>query len=272
MLEGAPLLIAHRGGSALYPENTLLAFERARACWQVDMLELDVQASADGHCVVIHDETVDRTTDGTGAVADMTLAQLRALDAGYRFSPDGGRTFPFRGRGATIPTIDEVLHALPSMRFTVEVKVGAAQQPLFDAIRANDAGARVIAAGAFERDRTLFGSWRGALSASTEQGRRFYLSHRLWLARLTRFGAHVAQSPEIWRGRRIVTPRFIQDVHRAGAHLHVWTVNEPADMERLLDWGADGLLTDRPDRLARVLHARSGRPLPPGDPEIGARP
>lgn len=272
VLDGAPLLIAHRGGAGLYPENTLFAFERAHTCWQVDMLELDVQASADGHCVVIHDETVERTTDGSGAVARMTLAELRTLDAGYRFTPDGGRTYPFRGRGVTIPTIQEVLRAVPAMRLTVEVKAGGAQRPLFDAIQACDAGARVIAAGAFEADRTLFGGWQGALSASTEQGRRFYAAHRLWLARLARFGAHVAQSPEVWRGRRIVTPRFIRDVHRAGAHLHVWTVNEPADMERLLDWGADGLLTDRPDRLARVLHARTGRPLPPGDAEIGERP
>lgn len=272
LLAGAPLLIAHRGGAALYPENTLYAFTRAHSLWQADMLELDVRASADGHCVVIHDDTVDRTTNGTGAVASMTLAELRALDAAWHFTRDGGRTFPLRGRGVAIPTFDEVLRALPAMPITVEVKTGAAQRPLFDAIRAARAGARVIAAGAFEADRTLFHEWTGALSASTEQGKRFYKLHRLGLGRWARLGAHVAQSPEEWDGRRIVTPRFVRDVHRAGAHLHVWTVNEVADMERLLDWDVDGLVTDRPDRLARVLHARVGRPLPPGDPELGALP
>ena len=268
LLAGAPLLIAHRGGAGLYPENTVFAFERAQRAWQADMLELDVHASADGRCVVIHDDTVDRTTSGSGRVRDMTLAELQSLDAGHRFSPDGGRTFPFRGRGIRIPTFAEVLEAVPGMPITVEVKAHAAQAPLFETIEAHGAQDRVIAAGAYEADRTLFPSWAGALSASTERCRRFYILHRFGLARLGRLGAHVAQLPEIWDGRRVVTPRLVRDLHRAGAHIHIWTVNEPADMERLLDWGVDGLVTDRPDRLAGVLHERSGRPLPPGDPEL----
>ncbi|NLG62189.1 MAG: glycerophosphodiester phosphodiesterase [Candidatus Cloacimonetes bacterium] len=269
LLAGAPLLIAHRGGAGLYPENTLYAFSRAHELWQADMLELDVHATADGRCVVIHDPTVDRTTDGTGDVASMTLAELQSLDAAYHFSRDGGRTYPLRGRGVRIPTIDEVLEALPTMRITVEVKTGAAQRPLFDALEAAGARDRIILASAYDRDRTLFHEWKGALSASVEHGRRFYTLHRLHCARFGSLSAHVVQMPETWDGRRIVTPRFIRDVHRRGSHVHIWTVNETADMERLLDWGADGLVTDRPDRLARVLHARVGRPLPPGDPELG---
>src|SRR5512139_4333535 len=89
ILRGAPLLIAHRGGAALVPENTIEAFRQAADVWAADMIELDVHATADGHCVVIHDPTVDRTTDGTGEVAAMSLDQLQRLDAGYRFSPDG---------------------------------------------------------------------------------------------------------------------------------------------------------------------------------------
>ena len=269
LLAGAPLLIAHRGGSALYPENTLHAFTRANELWQADMLELDVHATADGHCVVIHDPTVDRTTNGTGAVAAMTLAELQQLDAAHNFTRDGGRTFPLRGQGITVPTIDEVLRALPDMPVTVEVKTGAAQRPLFDALDAAGARDRIILASAYDRDRTIFHEWTGALSASVEQGRRFYALHRLYCGRFGSMRAHVAQTPETWGRRRIVTPRFVRDVHRSGAHVHVWTVNETADMERLLDWGVDGLVTDRPDRLARLLHERNGRPLPPGDPELG---
>jgi glycerophosphoryl diester phosphodiesterase len=268
LLAGGPLLIAHRGGAGLYPENTLFAFARAQRAWEADMLELDVHASADGHCVVIHDDTVDRTTNGSGHVRELTLARLRQLDAGYRFTPDGGRTFPFRGRGITIPTLDEILVALPDARITIEVKANAAQVPLFETIGRTGAQERVIAAGAYDADRTLFSTWRGALSASGERCRRFIVRHRLWLAGLGRFGAHVAQLPEFWGGRRVVTPRLVRDFHRAGAHVHVWTVNEPADMARLLDWGVDGLVTDRPDRLARLLHERVARPLPPGDPEL----
>lgn len=268
LLAGGPLLIAHRGGAGLYPENTLFAFERAQRAWQADMMELDVHASADGRCVVIHDDSVDRTTNGSGLVRQMALRELQQLDAGYRFTPDGGRTFPFRGRGIRIPTLDEVLQALPDARFTIEVKAGAAQAPLFEAIRTHHAADRVIAAGAAEADRTQFVSWAGALSASGASCRRFYLLHRLRLTGIRRFGAHVAQVPEVWGRRRIVTPRLVRDLHRAGAHIHIWTVNDVADMERLLDWGVDGLVTDRPDRLASLLHRRVGRPLPPGDPEL----
>ncbi|HEX8904757.1 MAG TPA: glycerophosphodiester phosphodiesterase family protein, partial [Longimicrobiaceae bacterium] len=115
-LAGAPLLIAHRGGSALAPENTLAAFRRALDWWRADLLEIDVQPTRDGDALVIHDPTVDRTTDGTGHVSAHTVAELRELDAGWRFTPDGGRTFPCRGTGVRLSTLREVLQALPHAR------------------------------------------------------------------------------------------------------------------------------------------------------------
>jgi glycerophosphoryl diester phosphodiesterase len=92
----------------------------------------------------------------------------------------------------------------------------------------------------------------------------FLIMHRVWLGRFARVPADVAQTCEVYRGKRILTPRLVRDFHARGVMVHVWTVNEEADMERLLDWGVDGLVTDRPDRLAALLHRRSGRPLPPG--------
>lgn len=263
VLAGAPLLIAHRGGSGLAPENTLTAFRLADHAWQADMIELDVRASADGHCVVIHDDVVDRTTDGTGPVAGMALSTLRELDAGYRFTPDG-TTYPFRGESIVIPTFEEVLEALPQMRFTVEVKAGAAQAPLFETIRRHGARDRVIAAGMHDRDRTMFPEYRGAVSGSTEELLRFYRFHRLHLGRWVRPRADVVQVPEFWGERRIVTPRLVADLRRHDVPVHVWTVDDPESMHRLLDWGVEGLVSDRPDRLASVLHERTGRPLPPG--------
>jgi len=258
-----PLLIAHRGGAGLAPENTLAGFQSASRDWAADMVELDVRATADGECVVLHDPTVDRTTDGSGSVAQLTLAQLRRLDAGYRFTPDGGNSFPFRGRGIRVPTFDEVLTELPELRITVEVKIGTAQAGLFSAIARNRAGDRVIAAGMHDADRTSFATYPGAHSASSEQLRRFFSAHRLHLAGLARLPADVVQMCETWEGRRLLTPRLVRDLHRQGAHVHVWTVNEETDMERLLDWDVDGIMSDFPDRLARVLHQRTGRPLPP---------
>jgi glycerophosphoryl diester phosphodiesterase len=264
VLAGSPLLIAHRGGAGLRPENTMAAFVSANDHWNADMFEFDVRATADGRCVVIHDPTVDRTTDGTGAVASMTYAESRRFDAGYRFTPDGGRTYPFRGTGITIPLIEDVFAAFPNMRFTIEVKARAAQIPLFDAIDKFACADRVIAAGMYNADRDLFHRHAGALSASTEQMRAWIYRHLVGLGRWAKLRADVVQVPERAEGRRIVTPRFIRALHARGILVHVWTVNDERDMRRLLEWGVDGLVSDRPDVLAHVLHEVVNRPLPPG--------
>jgi glycerophosphoryl diester phosphodiesterase len=263
VLSGGPLLIGHRGAAGLAPENTMPSFRDAAERWAVDMIELDVRASADGRCMVIHDDTVDRTTDGTGPVAEKTLAELKELDAGYRFTDErGGR--PFRGRGITIPTLEEVLEAFPGMRFTIEVKIGTAQEPMFEVIDRLMAGDRVVAAGMDAADRTMFDDFDGPVSGSTRDVRAFLILHRLRLARLWRRSADVFQVPEHTRGIRIVTPRFVRDARARGVPVHVWTVNDASDMRRLLGWGVDGLITDRPDRGAEVLHEHAGRPLPVG--------
>jgi len=269
VLAGAPLLIAHRGGAGLAPENTLAAFLPAVHRWRVDMIELDVRATADGRCVVIHDPTVDRTTDATGEVAAMTYEDLSRLDAGYRFTADGGRTFPFRGAGVIIPTIEDVLERLPGARLTIEVKTAAAQRPLFDAIDGFVAADRVVAAGMYDADRGAFGRHAGAVSASTEQIRTWVIRHWFRLGRVSRLRADVAHLPEHAGGRRIVTPRLVRELKAQGIPVHVWTVNDESDMRRLLAWGIEGLVTDRPDIAARVLHDVAGRPLPiePGRPD-----
>src|SRR5215470_8949667 len=119
------LHIAHRGGAHLAPENTLPAFRAAVERWRTDMLELDLHATRDGELVVSHDPTVQRCTDGDGRIADQTFAELQRLDAGFHFSSDGGRTHPFRGQGARMPTFREVLRAFPGLRLNVEVKAEA---------------------------------------------------------------------------------------------------------------------------------------------------
>ena len=263
VLAGAPLLIAHRGGAGLAPENTLPAFHAAVEDWAADMIELDVRATRDGHCVVLHDPTVDRTTDGTGPVAEMTLDELRRLDAGYRFTPDGGASFPFRGQGIRVPTIEEVLDALPDTRLTIEVKTPEAQRPLLEALRRARAEHRVILAGEHDAARTLFPSFPGPISASASQVRRFWILHRACASALWAPPADAVQIPEAWEGRRFLNPRFIRDLHAHGIDVHIWTVNEVEEMRRLLDWGVDGIITDRPDRLADLLTERERRPPAP---------
>jgi glycerophosphoryl diester phosphodiesterase len=262
VLCGGPLLIGHRGAAGLVPENTLASFRDAVDRWAVDMIELDVHVSADGHCVVIHDATVDRTTDGTGLVAELTLSELKELDAGYRFEDEAG-DHPFRGRGHRIPTIEEVLEELPDTPLTVEVKVGTAQEPLCEALKRYGAAGRVVVAGMSHRDRTLFGGYGGVRSGSNRDVRWFYLLHRLFAGRLWRRSCEVFQVPERKGPLALVTRRFVQDAAYHGLPVHVWTVNDPAAMERLLDLGVDAIITDRPDLAARVLAERVGRPLPP---------
>lgn len=269
---GSPLLIAHRGGADLAPENTLLAFRRAIEWWHADILELDVHPTRDGEAVVIHDPMVDRTTDGAGAVVRLSLDQLRGLDAGYRFSPDSGRSFPFRGRGIGIPTLREVLEAFPGMRVNVEIKDGRVQQRVWETIEEMDAASRVLVAAGRLRNRARFAAYPGPTSAAAEDLYAFLFYHRLRASAFYRPAVYAFQMPEKAGSRQVLSPRFVREAQAKNLPLHVWTVNHQADMRRLLSWGVDGIITDRPDWLAQVLHREFGRPLPPGPPPGEAEP
>jgi glycerophosphoryl diester phosphodiesterase len=260
-----PLFFAHRGGSALVPENTLVAFEHGLS-YGADALETDVHVTRDGEIVVIHDATVDRTTDGTGPVAGFTLDELRALDAGFRFTPDGGHTYPFRGMGVTIPTLREVLERFPATRINIELKFSMqeSEDRLWRIIQEHGAEDRVLVASfslaPLARFRALTGG-RVATSAATPEMRSFLLAAYSRRARRLRPAYDALQVPETWRRIPIVTPVTVAAAHELGLPVHVWTVDDRPDMERLLAMGADGLMSDRPDILAEALaeHARARR-------------
>ena len=262
-LAGAPMLVAHRGGSRLAPENTLAAFRQARDRWRADMLEMDVRLTRDGELIVIHDPSVDRTTDGTGLVCELTLAEIRALDAGYRFTDlSGGHSF--RGRGVRVPTLEEVLVELTDVWINVECKEPPAAGPLAEVVARHGAEDRVLIAAESERSRRGAAGYPGPWGVSRRQGLLFFALHRLPGGSPYTPSADILQVPERWKGLRVVTPRFVREAHRLNIPVQVWTVDEEADMRRLLDWGVDGIQTDRPDVLARVLTERIGRPPPPG--------
>jgi glycerophosphoryl diester phosphodiesterase len=265
-LAGAPLLIAHRGGSGLAPENTIYAFRRALQWWRADLLEIDVQPTRDGDAVVIHDPTVDRTTDGSGAVAGMTVRELGELDAGYRYSPDGS-TYPLRGAGVRISTLREVLEAFPGARVNVEIKDARAQKAVWETVRALGAEQRVLIAAGDRRNRARFARYAGPTSAASQEMYAFFALLKLGLGRFFRPAVDAWQMPDRHGGRQVLSPRWVKEAHARNVAVHVWTIDELADMRRLLAWGVDGIISDRPDRLARVLHEVAGRPLPPGPPE-----
>jgi glycerophosphoryl diester phosphodiesterase len=257
-----PIAIGHRGAAGEAPENTLPSFERALEA-RVAILESDVHLTRDGAVVIFHDAELDRTTDASGPVAERTLAELRELDAGHRFTPDGGRTFPYRGRGVRIPTLAEALDAFPRMRFNLEIKastaglidatlelvshraertlLAAADDPIMADLRARVEGSgSEVAIGASAGDVLAF--VRSALDATPPPP-----------------GPMALQVPPEFGGRPLVTPRFVEHAHAHGLHVHVWTVNEPAEIERLLDLGVDGVMSDFPGRVVAALAARRER-------------
>lgn len=261
-LAGAPLFIAHRGGAALAPENTMAAFTAAVERWDADVLEMDVHGTADGRVVVIHDATVDRTCDGSGAVRDLPWSEVRSLDAGHRFRDLTGE-HAFRGRGVGIPLLDEVLESFPATRMNVEAKTPGVAPLLVETIRRHAAQNRVLMAAELEGARPSRHGYPGPHGASRRQIRLFYLLHQRPLGFLYSPRADALQVPDAWMGRRVVTPRFVREAHRRNIPVHVWTIDETADMRRLLSWGVDGIQSDRLDRLARVLVEETGRPPPP---------
>jgi glycerophosphoryl diester phosphodiesterase len=261
-LAGSPLLIAHRGGAGLAPENTLEAFDGALSDWGADMLELDVRATRDGVVVVIHDDTVDRTCEGRGRVQDLTWDEIRTLDAGYHFvDPEGDPTF--RGRGVRVPRIEDVLDAFPDTRLNVEAKDSRSAPMLVRAILQRKAEGRVLVAAEWERNRRSVRGYPGPWGASRRHLSLFTLLHRTPLSSVYTPKCDVLQVPEKHRGMRVLSPRFIREAHRRNLPVHVWTVDEVDDMKRFLAWGVDGIQTDRPERLARVLSDHVGRPTAP---------
>jgi glycerophosphoryl diester phosphodiesterase len=237
-------IIAHRGASADAPENTLEAFQLAIE-QGADALELDVRLSRDGVAVVMHDAVLDRTTDRTGAVADLTFGELKRADAGAGFRDPAGSPV-WAGRGVRIPALTEVLEAFPAVPLLIEIKSPEAQHAVARDIEQAGAAGRTVMA-AFSR---------GALDVLRRDPFRVGADRRDVVALYTRsrLGLHVARPrcqfyavPWRWRGR-IEVPRipFIREALRHGRPVHVWTVDDPAVAAELWSRGASGIITNRP--------------------------
>lgn len=255
---GRPWVIAHQGGERLRPSNTLEAFRHGLAVGG-DWLELDVHLTADGQVVVIHDDTVDRTTGARGEVHAMTLAELKALDAGYYWSPDEGKSYPFRGRGLTIPTLDEVFEAFPQARYVVELKDDdpALADAVVGLLRKHGLEDRVIVASFHDGVLGYFRSIAPGVATSLAQGEalRFYIMYRLGLAAFTSPPGVAVQVPEYHFGGRlkVLSRAFVRAAHGRGLEVHAWTINDERTMRRLLSYGVDGIVTDVPDLARRVV-------------------
>lgn len=249
--------MAHRGGAALFPENTLYAFTEVVKKYKVDVLEIDVWASKDGYPVILHDETVDRTTNGQGKIHQLTLAQIKKLDAAYHFTRDG-KTYPLRGKGITIPTLEELFQALPQIRINIEIQQvkPPIEKTIYDLILKYHMTEKVLIAAKEENLRKRFAAINQssiATSASVWQAVLFYLLNRVRLNPLYTPTTDAFQVPLRRNGLTVITPRFIEAAHRKNIFVHAWTINEKQAMRKLIEMGIDGIITDYPDRLDEVL-------------------
>ena len=249
--------VAHRGASGEVPENTLPAVALALQRYQTDLVELDLRLTKDGVPVILHDETLERTTNGKGPVRRQNFRELKTLDAGFRFDPEGKKSFPFRGKGITVPALEEVLRGFPESGFLLEIKEKDPEcvPRILNVIERVPAKGNLLMA-SFHGPviRTVRGLRPTFIRTALSRGEVF----RAWLA--FRFKAknyfppaHLASLPLSEHGLRFDDPDWIAFLHERGVGVFYWTVDEPKEMERLIGAGVDGILTNFPERLNRVM-------------------
>lgn len=246
---------AHAGATHLWPDNSMMAFEGS-ASMGVDVLELDTQITSDGVIVVIHDDTVDRTTDGSGRVDQMTLAELQELDAAANWAgPDGD--YPHRGTGVIVPTLREVLESFPGVGVNIDMKSadGRVPQATCELIRDTGREHSVMVASFVQRNLREFRELcpSVATSAGPDEVRNFLILNLLGLGRATRPAAEAFQVPVSQGSIPVVTRPFIRGLNERRVQLDVWTINDEAEMRRLFDMGVSGMITDRPDIALQIL-------------------
>ena len=261
---GTNLNIAHQGGNLERPDETAESFRHGLEAG-ADVLEMDLHLSADGHLIVIHDPLVNRTTDGRGAVAEMTLPELKALDAGYwwpHHSIEGMderhfldvEEFPWRGEGLVLLTFEEVLSSYPSTPLVVEIKAGGSRAAMAVSRLLEDFGRQedVLVVSSIPE---ILSAYRdlapdAPTGADRDEVIRFWILSKIGLAGFSGVRATALQVPVAQGRLTIITRRFIRRAHRHGLAVHAWTINDEEEMNRLIEMGVDGIITDRPTVLA----------------------
>ncbi|MFC1878589.1 glycerophosphodiester phosphodiesterase [Chloroflexota bacterium] len=255
-LSGEPLVMAHRGGKGLWPENTLFGFRRA-IDMGVDILEMDVRATNDGRLVVIHDATVNRTTNGKGDVVSFSLDNLQQLDAGYYWTEDDGQSYPYRGQEIIIPLLEDVLISFPDQFLNIEIKppeINLAES-LCRLIRQYKMDDQVLIV---SFDAPVLSAFRQACpqvatSLSEDEVRTMYMMNLFWLGRLYSPMGGAVQVPEYFGSRKVLTRRFVAAAHQRNLQVHAWTINDTYSMQRMLAMGVDGIITDYPNLMLALL-------------------
>jgi glycerophosphoryl diester phosphodiesterase len=256
-----PLVIAHQGGELLAPSNTMAAFTNA-VNMGVDVLETDLHITKDGYLVAIHDPTVDRTTNGHGKIAVMTLKEIQKLDAGYHFKDLKGN-YSFRGKGLYIPTAEEMFQSFGNVRIEMEIKddnpperIDEIASKLWALIKQYHMEDKFLVA-SFDQDilNTFekYAKGRVATSAGRQEVKSFVVFHNFFLRNLYTPHVDAFQIPTEDSGFDLTDKKLIEGTHRRGMEIHYWTIDDPKTMKKLIATGADGILTNRPDLLLELL-------------------
>ncbi len=250
--------ISHRGASKEAPENTIPAIEIAVQKYKVDRVEVDIRLTKDRVPVIFHDTALERITNAKGLVSTCKLEELKKADAGFWFDPAGKGEFPLREKGVTIPTLEEILTQFPETRFCLEIKEkkSDALPPILEVIgQVKRTGALIL--GSFHGE--IVRSLRENLPAGAEtflskdETMRAYLIFRMGLKKFSNCGAGFASIPPREGDFRLDDARWIEFLHQNGLKVFYWTVNEKPEMEELIRRGADGIMSDYPDRLNQLM-------------------
>lgn len=255
-----PLILAHQGGELLAPSNTVVAFDKA-VQMGVEILELDIHMTKDGHLVVIHDSTVDRTTNGSGRVDELTLNEIQSFDGGYSFKDLNGN-YSYRDQDVYIPTLEELFQRYGHMRFNIEIKdtypKGADSQielKLWELIQKYNLEDQVLVV-SFQHDIVKrfddLAQGRVAIAGGSDEVRKLVILHKLFLNRLYKPSVDAIQIPTKQSGINLVDKRLIKEAEKMNMQVHYWTINDEQTMRQLLELGAHGIITDRPDMLLKV--------------------
>jgi len=254
-----PLVIAHGGAKQLFPENTMLAFDSVTAMG-VDMLEMDVRLTKDSILVCRHDATIDRMSDGTGKVIDYTYEELKQFNFGYGFQALDG-SYPYRNSRVGITKLEDVLDRFSYMAFNIEIKDendtgNLAAEKLADLINKYILPEQVIVASFHDDVLDHFLAYSNKelpISTSQKEATKLVVSGKSFTGGLYHPEAVAVQLPLKQLGLNLATRRVINSAHRHNMAVHYWTINDKEEMQDLIDKGADGIITDRPDLLMELL-------------------
>ena len=250
-----PVTIAHQGGNKIYPDESLLAFTNA-INMGIQVIEFDIHRTKDGIIVINHDQTIDRLTNGTGLIREMSWVELQQVDGAYNWSPDG-LTYPYRDKGIKILSLIEMMDAFPQQLYDIEIKQHdpPLEKDLCDLLRKYGVAADQAIIASF-RDETVARFHdicpEVAISLPVNQGTVLYILSRIGLERLLPLDAVVAQLPTTFStklGKLELDRRYIEAFSKGDRQVWVWTVNDSIEMKRLVNMGAHGIITDRPDIL-----------------------